>query len=347
MAELMIYGAYGYTGELISRKAKDAGLAPILAGRDGTRLNALAGELALAAKTFDLRHPAKIQDALRGVKVLLNCAGPFAQTAAPMREACLQCGTDYLDITGELPVLEATATLDQRAKAAGVTLMPGVGFDVVPTDCMAALLKERMPDATALTLAFGGIERASRGTTRTSVMFLPDPVKVRVDGHITPRKGPGTAMIDLGEGPRLTFATTWGDVVTAFHTTGIPNIEVFFDPSEDVIRILKMPRLMKRVLASPLGRPILNLHLRTMPPGPTAEERRSGRAHIYGKATNSAGEAVELRLETAEPYELTSRTAVAIARRVLAGEAEPGFQTPAGTFGADFILGIDGSALKS
>ena len=150
----MIYGANGYTGELIARAAVSRGLKPVLAGRSRDKVQALARELGLEARVFSLEDDVRLLTQIKGHDLVLHCAGPFSATAAPMMEACLRANAHYLDITGEIAVFEHAQSLNDRARAAGVVICPGVGFDVVPTDCVAAALKNAMPDATHLALGF-------------------------------------------------------------------------------------------------------------------------------------------------------------------------------------------------
>ena len=343
---LMIYGATGYTGRLIVAEAVARGLKPVVSGRNPAKLAAVAEEFGLEARPVALDDAQGLARALDGIKAVLLAAGPFAATYQAMTTACLTAGVHYLDITGEPDVFMGCMALDGSAREAGITIMPGVGFDVVPTDCVALMLKERMPDATELRLAFGGMNQASRGTARTMMNHIDKPVFVRRDGRLCPRTGPAVEEIDFGDGPALAHATTWGDIVTAAHTTGIQSIEVFVRASETFRKVLEMGPVMRKVLASRLGRPLVAMQLRAMPDGPDAEMRKSGRMQVYGRATNAGGEIIELRLETPEGYRLTAETSVRIAERVMAGEVPVGYQTPAGALGSDFILGINGVVLK-
>src|SRR6059058_4542054 len=160
----MVYGASGYTGRLLVEAALSGGLRPILAGRNETTLAPLAERLGLEYRVVRLGDPPTLDAALRKVRVVLHAAGPFSATARPMVDACLRTGTHYLDITGEVRVFEAVAARDAEAKSAGVMLLPGVGFDVVPSDCLAAHMKRRLPDAMDLKLYIGGLANMSRGT---------------------------------------------------------------------------------------------------------------------------------------------------------------------------------------
>jgi short subunit dehydrogenase-like uncharacterized protein len=151
MAGFLIYGANGFTGSLIAHEAVARGQRPVLAGRNAAAVAALARDVGLEYRAFALDDPGKVVEGIRGMQAVLHCAGPFAHTYRPMAEACLQAGVHYLDVTGEVAVFEGLAARAAADKAAGVMLLPGVGFDVVPSDCLAAL-KRRLPSATHLAL---------------------------------------------------------------------------------------------------------------------------------------------------------------------------------------------------
>src|SRR4051795_5180707 len=164
----LVYGANGYTGQLIAELARERGERPILAGRSEDKVRPLAERLGLPWRAFDLGHPD-----LHDVQLVLHCAGPFSATSRPMVDACLTARAHYLDITGEVEVFEAVLARDAEARERGVVLLPGVGFDVVPSDCLAALLHRKLPSATRLELAFATQGRASPGTLKTTVESLP------------------------------------------------------------------------------------------------------------------------------------------------------------------------------
>src|SRR6266550_6648973 len=151
----MIYGANGYTGQLIAELANNHGEKPILAGRNAAKVRALAEKLGLPWRAFALDRPD-----LRDIELVLHCAGPFSATSRPMVDACLLARAHYLDITGEIDVFESVLGRDEEARQRGIVLLPGAGFDVVPSDCLAALLKQRLPSATKLELAFAPIGRS-------------------------------------------------------------------------------------------------------------------------------------------------------------------------------------------
>lgn len=339
MGQFLIYGASGYTGSLCAEHAVERGLRPIVAGRSRAKVQPLAERLGLDARAFPLDDPARLAEGIAGVAAVLHAAGPFSATARPMAETCLQAGIHYLDITGEIDVFEAMAGFDGRAKAAGVMLLPGAGFDVVPSDCLAAHLKARMPQAVRLRLSIGGLGSVSRGTAKTMAEGVGSGTRVRRSGRIVALASPPRGIADFGNGPRPTVALSWGDVATAWHSTGIPDIEMFFQASPALTRAAAMPALVRRLLASgPAQRFIARTIERRLPPGPTPEQRARGRSLFLGEAWDAAGTRIATRMETAEGYTLTAQTAVEIARRAASEEAVAGFQTPATAFGADFVL---------
>ncbi len=248
----MIYGANGYTGELIAREAVRRGLAPTLAGRNQGKIDALAHELGLQARGFGLDDTKQASRQIEGHALVLNCAGPFSATAAPMMEACLKAGAHYLDITGEIAVFELAQSLDARAREAGIVICPGVGFDVIPTDCIAAMLKKQMPDATHLALGFDSRSGLSPGTAKTSTEGVGEGSKVRRDGKIVSVPlAHRVRYIDFGNGEKMAMTIPWGDVSTAYHTTGIPNIEVFVPATPTMVFGARMSTYMTPLLALP------------------------------------------------------------------------------------------------
>src|SRR5687768_7612544 len=224
----LIYGANGYTGVLITRFAAERGMKPILAGRNAIKIEELAKKHHLDYEVFGLDESDRLDAALKNVDMVLHCAGPFSLTSRKMVEACLRNGKHYTDITGEISVFESMAALDDKAKASGVMIMPGVGFDVVPSDCLARHLKDRLPSATHLSLAFYGMGRISHGTQATMTMNVGRGGAIRKDGKITRVPAAWKSReIDFGEVRRTGVTIPWGDVATAWHSTGISNVEVF------------------------------------------------------------------------------------------------------------------------
>ncbi len=275
--------------------------------------------------------------------VALLCAGPHIHTYRAMAEGCLRTGAHYTDMNGEMPVYEGLWALDGAARQAGVMLMPSVGYDVVPSDCLAAHLKRRLPTATHLALAFQSGGGYSRGSALTAVEVGRQPGIVRRDGKLTPVPAAWrTRAIDFGDGLAKATTIPWGDVFTAYHTTGIPNIEVYIALPAAARAALASARDWRGLMDSERGRGILTALVRRLPAGPDDAALTQGYARLWGEATDDAGRVVVARMRTPHTSIVTALAALLVVRRVLAGEVQPGFQTPAGLYGPDLALEIPG-----
>lgn len=333
----LLYGANGYTGALTAREAKRRGMTPVLAGRNRAEVEALARELGFEARVFGLDDVNAVAGNLKDIAVVLHCAGPFSATARPMLEACARAGAHYLDITGEIDVFEYVHQHDAKWKQAGIIAMPGVGFDVVPTDCLAAMLKRELPDATHLRLAFKGLgAKLSPGTSKTMVEGLGEGTKMRRDGKIVAVPFT-TAKIPFEREPEFAVSIPWGDVSTAYYSTGIPNIEVYIGGPEKDLKRMNMPGPMRALVGLGFVKSLAKWWIGKSVKGPSDEERAAGASYVYGEATNAAGKKVAMRMKTPEGYTLTVDSSLEAVKRVLAGGIAPGALTPSMAFGADLV----------
>ena len=338
-SQFLVYGAYGYTGRLVAEEAADRELDVVLAGRDAKRTRDVADELDLPYRTFDVSQAATMLD---DVSLVLNCAGPFDETADQMVDACVETGTHYLDITGELQVFERIKRRSDDAEDAGVTLLPGVGFDVVPTDCLAAHLQSRLPEATHLALALEADGGVSPGTLKTALGNAADGGAVRRDGDL--RWVPmahKTRAVDFGDGLHRAVTFPWGDVSTAAFTTGIPNVEVYLSLPSNARRAFAATRYLGGLLDAKPVQSLLEYAVERYVEGPDAEKRESSETRIWGEVRSSRDRVVS-RLRTPDTYDVTVQTALLCAEKTLAGEAPTGYQTPAAAFGPDLILEVPG-----
>ena len=342
----MIYGANGYTGELIAREAKRQGMAPVLAGRSRAKIIALACELKLPSKAFRLEAASTIAEALRGVRLVLNCAGPFSKTADPLLRACLAAKAHYLDITGEIDVLEGAHRYDADAKAAGVVLCPGAGFDVVPTDCIALMLKKALPEATELALGFELSGRGlSAGTAKTLVEGLGRSGKFRRGGRIVDCPlGRGLRRIDFGRGAKLAMPIPWGDVASAFYTTGIPDITVFTPVSPLSLAIVQAATAIGPLLRSPRLQNWLVKKIEKDVRGPDVSTRNANPSWVWGEAKDAHGGSLAIRIVTLNGYSLTVYSSLGVAQHLMSNACPPGCWTPAGLIGENFILSLPGTS---
>jgi short subunit dehydrogenase-like uncharacterized protein len=341
---LLLYGVNGYTGKLILEVALREGLRPVLAGRRAEAVEPIAKAHGLQSLCFGLEDPGTVARLLEPFSALLLAAGPFSKTSGPALDACLRSKTAYLDITGEVDVFEEAFARDADAKKSGIPVLPGTGFDVVPSDCLAKALSEALPGATSLTLAFRGF-KTSAGTMKTMVQSLPKGGLARAGGKLVSVPAAWKTMeVPFPDGPRLAMTIPWGDLSTAFRSTGIPDIEVYMAVPPSAVANARRLRRLAPVLGLGFVQSFLMKRIEKHVKGPTEEERKRERSSLWGRVTNGE-QFVTGTLETLEGYALTAETAVAIARRVLAGDVAPGVHTPSLAFGARFIETIRGSKL--
>jgi short subunit dehydrogenase-like uncharacterized protein len=340
----LLYGANGYTGELIAREAVKRGMKPVLAGRSKEKIAKLAAELGCRSAVFDLDDHTSLVRALENRRAVLHCAGPFARTARSMMQACLATHVHYFDITGEIEVFELAHSVHEKAQRSGIVLCPGIGFDVVPTDCLALKLKLALRDATQLALGFESKMGMSKGTAKTAIEGAGTGGRVRRDGKLVQVPlAAQTRTIDFGAGERFAMSIPWGDVATAFYTTGIPNIEVFMASSPRSVERIRRMNAMLPLLRQKWMRGLLKLAVDYRLQPPTQVQRDNNPSFIWGEARNAAGRVVTARMRTANGYTLTVNSALGILAEVFAGVPDPGYTTPALLVGPDFASTLPGS----
>jgi len=330
----MIYGANGYTGELVAREAVRCGERPILAARSPA-VGRLAAELKLPKRVFSLD-----QIDLTGVDLVIHCAGPFSRTSAPMVDACLRQGVHYLDLSGEIDVLEAVYARHDEATAGRVALIPAIGFDVVPTDHLVTTLFQRLPTATRAEIALISRGGFSRGTLRTVAEGARMGGRVRVGGELA--KVPTAHRIRRishdGQVTRVT-SVPLGDVSSCFHATGITDIINYtMLPSPSALRLLAP--LARRVLDVEVARAATDLALSRLPAGPGSRRRANTRSDLWAELSDPSGRTVRAGLRVPNTYTFTAKAAVHAARTALTSGVSPGAWTPSQAFGSDFVTTI-------
>lgn len=342
---IVIYGSYGYTGALIVDLCRQKGATAILAGRNREALARQSQSSGYPHQVVDSSDLEGLKKLLAPAEVVIHCGGPFKHTAATMVQACLATQTHYTDITGEYQVFEALAGRDAEAKQAGIMIMPGTGFDVVPSDCLAAHLKSRMPDATHLQLAFATNQPGmSRGTRKTSVESLGSGGLIRKDGKLTRVPlGHDVLNIDFGAFRINALCIPWGDIATAWRSTGIPNIEVYMGATDTMISRARWSNYLGWLLRRSSVQRYLMKQIDRQAPGPSEEKREKGKSFLWGRARNARGDERVSRLVTLSGYTLTAQTAFLIAEKIIAGNRKTGYQTPSTAYGADLILEIPGT----
>jgi short subunit dehydrogenase-like uncharacterized protein len=341
---VLIYGATGYTGRLIAEHARHLRRSLIVAGRTAHRVEELASQLGVAGRVFSLDDPEILDEALADVDVLVNAASPFSETACPVIESCLRTRTHYLDITGELPVFRDAFGYNDAARKRDIMVMPGAGLGIVASDCLAMHVAGLLPDAKYLRIGVLRPNLLSRGTFRSALGLANSRVSIRRNGRlISIPVGRLQRSFDYGDGERESVAVNWADVFTAYHSTGIRNIEAYFEADiasrllyhigagiADVTRFASVQRL-------------LDVAAGAWPEGPSESRRRTDRCVIVAEAEDGWRRRRSVRLETPDGYSFTAEAAVAIAQRIMRGDFVAGFQTPAKVYGADFVLGFKGT----
>jgi short subunit dehydrogenase-like uncharacterized protein len=339
----LLYGASGYTGQLIAEEAVRRGHRPVLAGRSREKLLPLAERLGLELAVVGLEDVRTLVSTLEGLPLVLHAAGPFIRTSEPMVQACLAAGAHYLDITGEIPVFENTFHHDAEARARGITLMSGVGFDVVPTDCLARYVAEQVPGAHELDLAIALSSQASAGTAKSALEHLPSGGRVRRGGALLPwSMGQGVRRVRFSDSERTVVPIPWGDLVTAWHTTGIPNITTYMALPRAAARAMRLTYpLLQRVLSVGAIRRGAERLIESRVHGPGETVRKESRSHVWAEARAGDGRRAQAWLELPEGYAFTAVASVRAVEEVLARKPQ-GALTPAMAFGADFVLSMDG-----
>jgi short subunit dehydrogenase-like uncharacterized protein len=339
---LLLYGAYGYTGRLAAELAAEKRLDVVLAGRNKDPLAGLGGRLSLPTRVVGLENTKQLIEALQDIACVVHMAGPFATTSAPMLNACLATQTHYVDITGEIEVFEAMWSRADEIKRAGITTVPGAGFDVVPTDCLAAYVASKVGRPGSLVIFLRGLGSASQGTLRTAIRQVAKPVLCRRAGAIVALDNRSPRWIDFGSGVEPYVPVSWGDVATAFHSTGLGNITVYFRRTKLLRSADILGKLFGPLLRSRLGQRGLGAIVRSLPEGPGEAERIDHRPTIWAEAIDDSGRSFKASLSTPDAYDFTANSALEIASRIITMPVALGVTTPSQAFGADFVLSLPG-----
>ncbi|RXK83073.1 saccharopine dehydrogenase family protein [Filimonas effusa] len=337
----LLYGANGYTGELIARQAANLGLKPLLAGRNKTAVTRLADELNMPYRIFGLNDTKALHAALAETTLVIHAAGPYHITALPMVKACIETGTHYIDLNGDISVFELIRSFHDNALQKDIMLLPGAGFDVVPTDCLAMSLKKKLPDATYLQIAFTITGSSlSRGTAISTLHQLGKPGARRFNGllqHEPVGKRRFNFTFPGFSKPFFTMSIPWGDLSTAYYSTGIPNIETYTGISKIAWYFLKAQKAFNWLLRSNLAHKLILGIIKQLPAGPGTQTRQKGASLIYARVENIKGETVNARLRCSEAYAFTTDAALLIAEKITASNYKPGYQTPASAYGVELL----------
>jgi short subunit dehydrogenase-like uncharacterized protein len=330
---------------LIVEEAVKREMRPVLAGRNGAKVKALADKHGLEWASFDV---SEYRGKLKGFDALALAAGPFVHTSAPAVAECLESGVHYLDITGEMPVFAAVYGLDARARDAGVALVPGTGFDIVPSDCLAVYATDQFKQLfgaapTHLEIALYSDGTLSGGTLKTMLEMLAikgggNQLK---NGKIIPSAlGSRVKQVSFGKFERTVVGVPLPDLLAAPKSTGVVNVETFAAmPPKAVERLRRLRPVIQSALGVGWLRKAAQAVVKALVHGPDEQTRHNARTYLYAKAFDTDGRSFEARLESIEAYRMTA-LCVVHALEALAGRRPVGALTPAQAFGPDFILSL-------
>lgn len=352
MADWMIYGATGYTGVLVAEEAVRRGHKPLLAGRSEAKLKLLAERLGLDYAAVSLEDTAALEKIVGSVKLVYHAAGPFTYTSQPMLQACLKMGAHYLDITGEIAVFQNAFKYDAAAREKGIAIIPGVGFDVIPSDCLLKYVADQVPNAAHLEVVLDALSSGSdmgsgvsAGTAKSILEILAAVGnQTRRNGELVSIPfGAGARNFRFPHGDRLAMPVPWGDLEIGYRTTNIPNITTYLSFPPIMIRVTRLfGWALQGILKIGFIRAFAGKLIDRLIIGPSEHARQTGRSLIYARAWNADGKQAEAWLETGEAYRFTAIAGVRVVEQVLDG-AYRGALTPASAFGADFVLEIEGT----
>lgn len=330
--KMLIYGAAGYMGKLFTRYAQLNQLPLILGSRDNFSTN-------LPVRFFALENETEVIDNLQDIQLVINLAGPFVNTNKSLVNACMKTGTHYIDIAGEVPDFQTVYEFDKVAKEAGIMLMPGAGFGVVPTDIVANLAKEKLPDATHLKIAYNTIGGASRGTLKTVLKDIHKEGVILRKGRFEPAMPAFKSFSFEAEGKNwnLVYNPWRADLFTAQLSTNISNIETYSNFPNFIVQMMKGKWLWLRDF-------LLNRLIHFLPEGPSEKQLKEGKTICYAEVWNEKGEKASATLIGPEAYLFTAQALLAISKNILAGNLKVGFQTP-NLYGKALLKGISGTKI--
>jgi short subunit dehydrogenase-like uncharacterized protein len=314
----------------------------LVAGRDEEKLSQLAGRLDCEYRVASLGSPDQLRAMLQDMDLLVHAAGPFHETTAPMLSACLDTNTHYLDLSAEAESIELVAARHRQAQAANIMCMPGVGVDVVPSDCLAAQLVERLPSTDRLSFGISLPKLLTAGSARNFAAHAGMPVLVRRGGKLK-KLEPGIIerKFDYGEGPSVSSAISWGDIASAWYSTGVGNISCYLETTAGLRFAMAHASIVGPLLKNPWARFLTDTASDVMFTGPSEDQEENERGCVVVEAEDRCGRVAMSRIQFPESYSFTAKICAVTVDRIRKGRWASGFQTPSRVFGADYIRQFD------
>jgi short subunit dehydrogenase-like uncharacterized protein len=338
----LLYGATGYTGSLIAETAKARGLEPVLAGRSVEKLKALSERLGLKYRVFSMEDRAATDKGMMGIKLVLNCAGPFTQTSVPIAQAAIRNGVHYLDIAGEVHAIRALHRIDERAREDDVMMLPGVAFGCMPSEALLSYIKTQRPGLVRAQFATAVDGGASKGTIATTFECLQMPGFTRDRNQLVAAKpGESKLMVDFGPGGKRTCMTNpWrGDLFTAGFGPQIQHVEAYTSYPWYVGDLFRKPEIAQG--KGWLGK-IVNFALSKMAAGPSAKQRAKNKSYVWAEGIDEDGRKAGGLIVGPDAYDFTALCSLYAVDLVLSGKYKGGFTTCGELFGANPLQHIAG-----
>lgn len=328
--QVAVFGAYGHTGRFVVAELLERGLTPVLCGRDAGKLRALGASFpGVPVRVASVDDAGSLDAALSGTAAVINCAGPFATTTAPVIEAALRARIAYVDVAAEVEAVADTfARFDERARDAGIVAVPAVAFygglgDLLATAAaggwsqadevfLAYALSSWHP--TAGTLKSGQVSRRRRGNQR--LVFVDGRLELRTDQAPT---GRWSFPAPVGERAVLEEFTTADSVTIPRH---LDTKSVHTCMTVEAVKDLLAPE--------------------AAPPVPVDERGRSDQTFLVDVVVRSGADRRRAVARGRDIYAISAPLAVEAVRRVLAGQVtRTGVATAGELFdAADFLRSL-------
>jgi short subunit dehydrogenase-like uncharacterized protein len=339
----MIYGATGYTGNLIAEEAVLRGQRPILAGRDAAKVQRLAETLRLKWVAFSIEDHEALLKAADSVDLILNTAGPFSETAIPLMDACLAGRTHYLDIANEISVLHAAQERHRQAEERGVSIISGVGFGTVASSGLVRYLFEKTTDPVSLEIAIVPfVAQKSIGAAKSTLEVIANGGYIYRGGMIkNVLLGFGIKPILFADGLRNMMPVLTGDLEAAYMVSGIPDITVYMpSPLKPILGRFILPIVHKILswtwLRHQIGSRLDRRGMSAKKPLSSSKQH----SHLWARIINRNGHIAEAWLKTGEGYAFTATASVLAVEWVFEHRRFGVFT--AAPFGENFVLNAGG-----
>ncbi|NRB41299.1 MAG: saccharopine dehydrogenase NADP-binding domain-containing protein [Pseudomonadales bacterium] len=317
----MIYGANGFLGQLIVAEAVRRGYQPILAGRNDKALMLLADTYDLEYRVFDLQHQKIIKDQLHDVVLLLNCAGPFMQTADALRTAAIAKGCHYLDVSAETAVNQQSLACDNQAIESGSVILPALGFYSVVADVLVHRLLEQHAEISRVKLIYTGQPFYSRGMQKTLFfLFLQGTVNAK----------------------KLPYALLQADKGMCMYSSGLNEISLYQESCHSVFRKYRWMGILKPILKTALIQRFIENQMdkrRENKCSDTLTRNIQITAQGYIAGDNSGR--LEHKMEVAESFSFSVFSTLMAVEHVLADKLMPGAYSPSQALDIDAVLAMD------